>query len=190
MLSRKLDIGARLAAIVIGVGVAFSYWDDQARDFETSVIVAAIRPFSGNSKFIRLEGPQILIAGPRSFPFIGTITPSCSALGAVLAFAAVSSLVLQGVALRRALGFAAAALLCFCANVIRISLALIIGAHDGRHSMVTFHDWFGTPFGLLALFGGFVVLLRVMLPSLAQLLDAQLAGFEPEARSKGRSEPR
>ena len=172
MMSRGLDVSLRLTAVIGGVGLAFAAWDGPARDLETTTLMTLIAPFAGSAHFVRLPGPHVLITTRDAFPFIGTITPSCSALGAVLAFASVAALVLRGPALRRAYGFALAAGLCVAANLVRIGAALVIGAHYGREAMVTFHDWGGTGFGLLALFGGFVLLLRAMLPSLNSLLDA------------------
>ena len=172
MLSRGLDISLRLTAVIGGVGIAFAAWDGQARDLETTTLMTLIAPFEGSAHFVRLPGPHVLITTRGTFPVIGTITPSCSALGAVLAFASVAALVLRGPALRRAYGFALAAGLCIVANLVRIGVALVIGAHYGREAMVTFHDWGGTGFGLLSLFGGFVLLLRAMLPSLNSLLEA------------------
>ena len=76
-----------------------------------------------------------------------------------------------------------AAALCIAANLLRIAIALIIGARFGRKEMVTFHDWFGTVFGLLPLFGGFVLLLRAMLPSLEKLVRESTASLPGTAAS-------
>ena len=194
MIARGLDVGMRLSGVVVGVGVGFALADDRAREAETTLLMGIVGPFGGASSFVRLSGAHILVVSRRSTPFVATVTPSCSALGAVLAFLAVAALLLRGPLHRRAIGFALAAGLCIVANLLRIAIALVIGARVGRHDMVTFHDWFGTVIGMTALFGGFVMLLGAMLPSLKSLVDADAStgtiGITSQSATAGREQHR
>ena len=171
MMTRALDAGIRLAVTVAGVGMGFAVFDEPARDIETTLLMHLVVPFAGNSQFVRFAGPHVLVVSHRSLPFVAEVTESCSALGAVLAFLAVAAVLLRGKLGRRALGFGLAAVLCIVANLLRIAIALVIGARIGRHEMVTFHDWFGTGIGMISLFGGFILLLRTMLPTMRELVQ-------------------
>ena len=171
MMTRALGAGIRLAVTAAGVGIGVEVLDEPARDIETTLLMHLVAPFASNSQFIRLAGPHVLVVSHRALPFVAEVTESCSALGAVLAFLAVASVLLRGKLGRRALGFALAAALCIVANLLRIAIALIIGARIGRHEMVTFHDWFGTGIGMISLFGGFILLLRAMLPAVRDLVQ-------------------
>ena len=170
----------RLTGVAAGVGIGFAVYDNTARNIETSVLTKVVAPLSGASDLIRLPGPHVLVVSRKAAPFVATVTPSCSALGAVLAFLAVAALLLRGPLRRRVIGFLLAAGLCLVANLLRIAIALAIGAHYGRHDMVTFHDWFGTGIGMVALFGGFVLLLRALLPPMRDLVDM------PQQRTRSR----
>ena len=76
-------------------------------------------------------------------PVIGLITLSCSSLGSVLVLA---FLFLMTPTLPAGRNIAATALalgLVYIGNLLRLTLALVVGHHWGVKSMLTFHDWFG-----------------------------------------------
>lgn len=89
------------------------------------------------------------------------VAPSCSAI-AVLTLLGVLAVLLRGVpASQRLVAFAAGAVVVVAANVLRVVVIVVAGAHHGRHTMYAVHDWFGTPVTWLGGVAGLVVLVRV-----------------------------
>jgi exosortase/archaeosortase family protein len=115
-------------------------------------------------------GNQVLVLPEHSSPFLATISPSCSALAAVLGFAAVTLFVVRGDPRRRFFAFAAAAGVVILCNFIRIGLSMYVGVRLGAQGLTVFHDWVGTAFGLLYVLAGFTLYLWVLLPSNRTLL--------------------
>jgi exosortase/archaeosortase family protein len=121
-------------------------------------------------------GNQILVLPNHSAPFLATISPSCSALAAVLGFGAVTVFIVRGDPRRRLLAFGAAALVVLLCNFIRIGLSMYVGMRTGAQGLTVFHDWVGTAFGLLYVLGGFTLYLWVLLPSNRTLLKEYANG--------------
>jgi len=164
----------RVACTVIFVFLAFNSLHRVWRRGEARFIANTLRSL-GVPGATRAYGPEVLVSPARSAPFLATLSPSCSSLGAILAFTAMAVFLLHGPPHRRL----AAVLLASCAvamaNFVRIGLALGVGARYGEHAMVVFHDWVGTIIGLFSVLGGFTVFVFVLLPSNKRLLEAALA---------------
>ena len=126
-------------------------------------------------------GYQILVLPATAAPFLATISPSCSALAAILAFASISLFLVRGEPLRRLLAFLAAAGVVIVCNMIRIGLSVYIGLETDVDGLTLFHDWVGTAFGLLYVLGGFTMYLWMLLPSNRRLLgEYQRASAQAE----------
>jgi exosortase/archaeosortase family protein len=101
---------------------------------------------------------------------LATISPSCSALAALLAFGAIAVFVVRSDPRRRFMAFLAAAALILVCNFVRIGLSVYVGVQTSAQGLTVFHDWIGTAFGILYVLGGFTLFLWVLLPSNRTLL--------------------
>jgi exosortase/archaeosortase family protein len=117
-------------------------------------------------------GTRVLVEPPHALPFLASVTPSCSALGALLAFTTIAVFLVPGPPKRRLLAAGAAGGLVVIANIVRIGLSLGVGVHFGSHAMVVAHDWIGTLIGLFAVLAGFTVFMFLLLPDGEQLAEA------------------
>jgi exosortase/archaeosortase family protein len=139
------------------------------RNVEAQVIAHAFQAM-GVPRASQSFGNQILVLPAHSAPFLATISPSCSALAAILGFLAISLFVVGGPFQRRMMAFAAAAMVVLACNFLRIGLSTYIGVRTSAQGMTVFHDWVGTAFGLLYVLAGFTLYLWVLLPSNRTLL--------------------
>jgi exosortase/archaeosortase family protein len=149
--------------------VAFKLLLDTWRDTEASA-VAGIMGDLGVAGASHAFGHQILVLPTSAAPFLATISPSCSALAAILAFASISIFLVRGEPLRRLGAFLAASAIVIACNLLRIGLSVYVGSQTDAKGLTLFHDWVGTAFGLLYVLGGFTIYLWVLLPSNRQLL--------------------
>jgi exosortase/archaeosortase family protein len=170
-------------ALTFGVTVlAFSLLLDPWRNWEAEVLARSFEAV-GATGASRAFGYQILVIPDASQPFLATISPSCSALAALLAFAAISLFLVTGDPGRRLLAFLAAAAIVLACNFVRIGMSIWVGLQTDVKGLTVFHDWVGTAFGLLYVLGGFTVYLWVLLPSNRTLLreyERAGAGFTPK----------
>ena len=98
-------------------------------------------------------------------PFVAVITPSCSALSALLAVAFLAWFVPRGRTGRR-IGALACALACvLVGNVLRIAGSIGVGLVHGKPSLVLFHDWVGSLFAFGYTLGGYLLMLFLLLPA-------------------------
>jgi len=122
-------------------------------------------------------GNQVLVMPEHHRAFLASISPSCSALAAVLAFGAIALFLVRGEPRRRLVAFAGAAGVVLVCNMVRIALSIWVGLVTSEHGLTVFHDWVGTAFGLIYVLGGFTLFLFLLLPSNQQLLkEATNAG--------------
>jgi exosortase/archaeosortase family protein len=156
---------------------------DPWRDTEASA-VAGIMGNLGVAGASHAFGHQILVLPASAAPFLATISPSCSALAAILAFAAISLFLVRGDPFRRLGAFAAASALVIACNLLRIGLSVYVGLETDADGLTVFHDWVGTAFGLLYVLGGFTVYLWVLLPSNRELLAEYLQGRRQHESAK------
>jgi exosortase/archaeosortase family protein len=164
-----LGVIARLALTFAVPVVVFAVLLDPWRDAEASAI-ADILGNLGVTGASTAFGYRILVLPTDGAPFLATISPSCSALAALLAFASISVFLVRGDPMRRFLAFVAAAGIVLICNMVRIGLSIYVGLETDVNGLVAFHDWVGTAFGLLYVLGGFTVYLWVLLPSNRRLL--------------------
>jgi exosortase/archaeosortase family protein len=166
---RAFAILVRLT-IAFGVTIA-AFWAliDPWRNVEAATVTAMFRVL-GNRGASQSFGNQVLVIPGHSTPFLATISPSCSALAAILAFATIATFVIRGEVGRRLLAFGAAAALILVCNFIRIGLSIFVGIQTSAQGLTVFHDWIGTAFGILYVLAGFTLFLWVLLPSNRTLL--------------------
>ncbi len=151
--------------LTFGVTIAaFALLLDPWRKWEASVLARGFE-LMGATGASRAFGYQVLVLPDSSRPFLATISPSCSALAALLAFAAISLFLVTGDPKRRLLAFLAASVMVLVCNFLRIGMSIWVGLRTDVNGLTVFHDWVGTAFGLLYVLGGFTLYLWVLLPS-------------------------
>ena len=148
----------------IGVAVGgFFLLQEAWRKAEVRTVARVLSTFRMNGAS-HVYGTSVLVAPPHAAPFLAVVTPSCSALGALLAFATIAAFLVSGPWSRRMVAVAAAGLLVVTVNIVRIVLSLGVGVHYGSHAMIAVHDWIGTLLGLFAVLAGFTVFMYLLLP--------------------------
>lgn len=165
--------------------VVFVVLLDPWREAEATMVSNVMQTL-GVSGISDAFGYRILVLPSSSTPFLATISPSCSALAAILAFASISLFLVRAEPGRRFGAFLAASALVVVCNFLRIGLSIWVGVQTDVHGLTVFHDWVGTAFGLLYVLGGFTVYLWMLLPSnrrlLAEYRAAQQAQQAPPVR--------
>jgi len=156
--------------LAFGATIA-AFWAliDPWRDYEAKVLAAMFGAI-GVQNASQAFGNQILVLPQHATPFLATISPSCSALAAILGFGAISAFVVRGPISRRLLAFSAASLVVLACNFLRIGLSMYVGLRTDAQGLTVFHDWVGTAFGILYVLGGFTLYIWVLLPGNRALL--------------------
>jgi exosortase/archaeosortase family protein len=176
-----MGVVVRLALTFAVPIIVFELLLDSWRDTEASTI-AGIMGNLGVAGASHAFGHQILVLPASAAPFLATISPSCSALAAILAFASISLFLIRGEPLRRLAAFLAASAIVISCNLLRIGLSVYVGLETDVQGLELFHDWVGTAFGLLYVLGGFTMYLWVLLPSNRRLLAEYTAAREARDR--------
>lgn len=170
MSSHTLRVIVRLVLTFAMPVVVFALLLDPWREAEASTVSTILQTL-GVSGVSDAYGYRILVLPSTSAPFLATISPSCSALAAILAFASISLFLVRGDPGRRFTAFLAASALIFACNFLRIGLSIWVGVKTDLNGLTVFHDWVGTAFGLVYVLGGFTVYLWMLLPSNRRLLS-------------------
>ncbi len=164
-----LQVVARLAVTFGTVYFGFVLLLDPWRHGEANAVTSVLNVV-GIDRVRGGFGNQVLVMPSDHHAFLASISPSCSALAAILAFGAIAMFLVRGEPRRRFLAFSGAALLIMVCNLLRIAMSIFVGLETSQHGLVVFHDWVGTAFGLLYVLGGFTLFLFLLLPSNKQLL--------------------
>jgi exosortase/archaeosortase family protein len=160
---RRAEVfGAILCCVAIAV-VGFVWLNVPMRDGEMQAVTRLVGLLSSSVTTTAHHTFQVLPAAQQ--PFRAHVTPYCSSLVSILALGGIGLFILRGPLWRRALSFVAAALFILACNVLRIAASLAVGLRYGDRSLVLFHDWVGTMFGLAYTMGGFFFMLWLLLPS-------------------------
>jgi exosortase/archaeosortase family protein len=171
-MNRHLAVAlVRLTLTIAFVFVLFDVLQASWRRVEAHA-VAAVMSGVGAVGAGQVYGTRILIRPAHKAAFLATVTPSCSALAAVLTFIAIAVFLLHGPVPRRALAVGVASAVVISCNLLRIGLSLEVGLHSGSRGMVVFHDWVGTIFGMFFVLLGFMLFVFMLLPSNKRLLEA------------------
>jgi exosortase/archaeosortase family protein len=166
---RILAVLARLAVAFASTIAAFWLLIDPWRTVEARLVSGMFSAVGSRAASQSFDN-QILVIPTHARPFLATISPSCSALAAILAFAALAIFVVRSEPHRRLMAFGAAAACILVCNFIRISLSVFVGIRTDAQGLTVFHDWVGTAFGILYVLAGFTLFLWVLLPSNRTLL--------------------
>jgi exosortase/archaeosortase family protein len=169
MKRHTLNVVVRVVLAFAATTAAFWALVNPWRDVEAKVITALFSAL-GVQRASQAFGHQILVLPAHASPFLATISPSCSALAALLAFAAISTFVVRGPPQRRLLAFGTAAAVILVCNFMRIALSTYVGVRTNAQGLTVFHDWVGTAFGILYVLAAFTLYLWVLLPSNRTLL--------------------
>jgi exosortase/archaeosortase family protein len=139
----------------------FLWLSGPLRDLEQSCVLLLL---SAGAR-VRMFGDHYFQVLPQNHSaFRAQLTPFCSSLVPVLALAAIAAFILTGPLYRRAFAFVCAAGVVLACNVLRVAGSLWVGLQVGARSMVLFHDWIGTLFGIAYTMLGFFLMLYLILP--------------------------
>jgi len=164
MLTRAQIVALRVAFVVGGSIVGFVLCESRYRSVETWVSIHVVNLMAGGHHASRAGHASIEVVSLHHAAFIAVITPSCSATASILAIACLSSLSPRYGLVRRVLATGIALFTVAAVNVMRISLSVLVGVHDGVSSLVLFHNWVGGVMTFVYTLGGYVLLLYILLP--------------------------
>ena len=163
MTRRRLEVYGAIA-LCVGLALAGFYLLNVAmRTGEMAAVSALLDLGTGSVTVVAHHTFQVL--PPEHQPFRAHVTPFCSSLVSILALGSIGVFLLRGPLWRRVVAFLAAAAFIMAGNVLRIAGSLAVGLAYGDSSLVLFHDWVGTVFGLAYTMGGFFFMLWILLPS-------------------------
>jgi carbamoyl-phosphate synthase large subunit len=163
VIRRRTEVfGAIVFCIAVAI-VGFRWLNVPMRDGEMRAVADLLGLVSHSVSLTAHHTFQVLPAAQQ--PFRAHVTPYCSSLVSILALGGIGFFIMRGALWRRALSFVAAAVFILACNVVRIAASLAVGLRYGDRSLVLFHDWVGTMFGLAYTMGGFFFMLWLLLPS-------------------------
>ena len=116
-----------------------------------------------------LKGTSLIHSFHGNQPFFVAVTPSCSALTAIVAVAGASIFVLGGTWAQRIGGALAAACILAVGNVLRLLAVLWVGHLAGVPAMEVFHNWGGTAMSYVLLVIGLLLMIAVRMPRRAEV---------------------
>ena len=163
MMRRRVEVYGAIALCIALALAGFWVLNVPMRSWEVAGVLGLLHLGTGKVSVVSHHSFQVL---PGShLPFRAHVTPFCSSLVSVLALASIALFLLRGPLVRRLMAFSAAAALVVGCNMVRIAASLAVGLGYGDRSLVLFHDWVGTVFGLAYTMGGFFFMLWLLLPS-------------------------
>jgi exosortase/archaeosortase family protein len=165
----RVRVVSALVLTFATVWIGFDFLLDRWRGIEAWIVSDALQAMGVAA--VRVSYGNLILVVPRNgSAFLATISPSCSSLGAILAFGAISLFLVGGTPLRRLWAFLAASGLVLICNLVRIGLSVWVGVITDSDGLVVFHDSIGTAFGIIYVLAGFMVFLWILLPSNKQIL--------------------
>ena len=160
-MNRRRRVVAEMVAVFVGAGAGFPLLQGATRHFEATSAAALVRLAGGRVHVVASTAIEVVPRG--HLPFLAEVTPSCSSIGSLLALVCLGGLLRRGSKGLRALGAALVTVL--FGNIVRIAASLEAGVLSGKASLVLFHDWVGSAFGLAYTLGGYLMLLHLVLPA-------------------------
>jgi exosortase/archaeosortase family protein len=161
--SRLRDVLLRLVGVIAVVCLGMVLFQDLARHLEAGLAVATLQLF-GSDRVRLLADSSVLVVPGSGSVFRVVVTPSCSALSAVLAIGALGVLTPKSHWLRRVGATSLAVTAVIVGNWLRITSSLAAGVWTGSGSLVLFHDSIGTACTFASILGGYVLMLYLLLP--------------------------
>ena len=163
--SRGGGVLARATAVVAANVVGFAVLNRGFRRLEAMGATLMLRPLASARHARVVNRVSILLIPHHGKPaFTAVITPSCSALAAVLAIGCLSWLAPRQAGYRRSIATSLAVTVVVIGNIARIAASAAVGLYAGRASLVLFHDWVGGVMTFAYTLGGYILMLVVLLP--------------------------
>lgn len=153
----------RVIGLIAGIIVAFVWLQEPIRLLETRITVALTN--LGPGQDVLLAGTRIIVFPDTSSFFVAILTPSCSALAAVLAILTLSRVTPRSPTPRKALAVSAALAVVVGGNFARLVGSVVVGRWAGRGSLVLFHDVVGGILTFVYILAGYVLMLWLLLPA-------------------------
>lgn len=164
MISRSTLVLLKVVGVCAGAGVGFVLCQESMRAAEASMTIATLSAFGADG--VHAVGRTTLLVIPhQQAAFHVLITPSCSSIASVVAFACLAPVIRMRSVARRAAGFGVATILIVTGNVVRIAGSVAVGLVAGRGSLVLFHDWVGSMFTVVYTLTGYMIMLAFLLPA-------------------------
>jgi exosortase/archaeosortase family protein len=155
----------RITAVIVVNVVAFELLQRPFRQFEAWSSNAIVRLVAGPEHSFLASTTSVGIIPRHGTPFTAIVTPSCSALAAVLALACLSTTTTKLSLRRRVAATLLAISVISLGNILRIASSIGAGVIAGRSTLVLFHDWVGGLLTFVYTMGGYILMLYVLLPS-------------------------
>jgi exosortase/archaeosortase family protein len=163
MRARRRAALARVVCVVAGTVGGFAVVQFPFRRFETYAAAAVIRAI-GVTRAHVVPPTSIQVFPSATAPFRAVITPSCSAVGSIVALSCLAALAPRHAAGRRLTSLVVASSVVALGNIVRIASSVGVGVLAGRSSLLLFHDWVGSAFTFAYTLGGFILMLFLQLP--------------------------
>lgn len=166
MTTRTALVLLQPVAVVAVVLVAFAFLNAPFRQAEATAAVELLHLLGASPDRVQVRPESSVAVFTEGLgAFLAVVTPSCSSLASLLAVATLA-LFTPRVGTPRLVGAIGAAVLCVVlGNVVRIAASLGIGLVSGTGSLVLFHDWVGSLFAFAYTLGGYLLMLRILLPA-------------------------
>jgi exosortase/archaeosortase family protein len=161
--SHSRPVIGRLAVMLPAVFGGFYLCQNFARHGEMLASIGILHAL-GAHNVISAGSAGILVLPVHHEPFIAVITPSCSSLASVLAISCLAFLARSYPLRRRVVAMSAAVGSVVIGNILRIAGSIGVGLISGRSSLLLFHDWVGSIFGLAYTLFGYLIMLYILLP--------------------------
>lgn len=159
---RTLPVFSRVAAVVAAVLVGFPLLQDYARSLEIGVAVDVLGWLGKADNVTQVYHGAVLAPGEAPV-FAAALTPSCSAIAALIALAALGAVTKAGSPGRRVVALGSALAIVAIGNMIRIVTSLLVGLWLGRSSLILFHDVVGATMTYIYILGGYIFMLTVLI---------------------------
>lgn len=159
---RRRRVLLELLGVVAFCTAGFYLLSEPVRLVEVPLIVWGLHLVGVDA--VAALGTNIVLASPEGY-LTAAVTPSCSALLAVLALAALAGSVLRGQGWRTVGALIVTSALLVFLNGLRIGASVALGTVLGRSALGLFHDWVGTVANFVFTITGFVIMIWLLLPS-------------------------
>jgi exosortase/archaeosortase family protein len=163
MTRRRLAVAARLTLVFAVAMIVFLVFVEWFRRTEARIVVELLQAV-GIDRVSDVVPGAMVVFPERDAPFVAVVTRSCTSLGALVAVGALTLFVIRGHRGRRLMALALTSAVMVIGNLLRMSGSVIVGIHSGRNSLVLFHDWIATGFGMVYTLAGLVLMLWLLLP--------------------------
>jgi exosortase/archaeosortase family protein len=178
-MNHRVAAAASIAiAMVVTTICGFMAFQQPMRELEADMATRIARSLAGSDLLV--VGTDVYVFPDDGGFFRAVLTPSCSALAAMLAIATLGWLAPRRSATRRLAAVLVACATVFAGNMVRLAGSLAMGAIFGRVGLVAFHDVVGSTLTFVYILGGYILMLRVLLPK----EEPGPAGQEPSSDSR------